>query len=270
MGVVGLGAADLGCGGHAVPAAAVLEGHAAVLLAEVAGGAHEVGADQVGELDEQGAVAKGAAAGVADLVASGLERALDPLDVAGELGGQPLEVLLGHGVGLVHGVHVGAEGLDVVGLGEDDALAGGDGLAAGVLLVGGVVDDDVDVGVDLDGLDVGGGAGHAVADDDDVMLLVPLDVLGGLDPAAGVLVPGGLVGERGGGAGCNAQGGGAESGALHEVAAGNVRCSHDVPLSLRPRPYRGAHWSSAPPYCERAPGPCASCPRVRRALARRL
>ena len=239
VGVVGLCAADLGRGGHAVPAAAVLEGHAAVLLAEVAGGAHEVGADQVGELDEQGAVAKGAAAGVADLVAGGLERALDPLDVAGELGGQPLEVLLGHGVGLVHGVHVGAEGLDVVGLGEDDALAGGDGLAAGVLLVGGVVDDDVDVGVDLDGLDVGGGAGHAVADDDDVVLLVPLDVLGGLDPAAGVLVPGGLVGERGAGAGGDAQGGRAEGGALHEAAAGDVGCSHGVSPFVAPLPLSG-------------------------------
>ena len=74
--VVGLGAADLGGSGHAVPAAAVLEGLAAVLLAEVTGGTHEVGTLKVGELHEQGAVAQRAATGVTHLVAGGLKGAL--------------------------------------------------------------------------------------------------------------------------------------------------------------------------------------------------
>ena len=188
--ILGLGAAVLGRLGKAVPAAAVLEGQAAVLVAEVAGRAHEVSARQIRELDEQGAPAQRATAGVADLVAHRLQRRLNPLEVRGELVGQPVEVLLGDDVRLVHGAHVGAEGLHIIRLDEDNALAGGDGLAARVRFIGLVVDDDVHVRIDLDRLDVGGGTRHAVAGDDDVVLLIPGHVLARLDPAAGVLVLG--------------------------------------------------------------------------------
>ena len=188
--ILGLGAAVLGRLGKAVPAAAVLEGQAAVLVAEVAGRAHEVSARQIRELDEQGAPAQRATAGVANLVAHRLQRRLNPLEVRGKLVGQPVEVLLGDDVRLVHGAHVGAEGLHIVRLDEDNALTGGDGLAARIRFIGLVVDDDVHVRIDLDRLDVGGGTRHAVAGDDDVVLLIPGHVLARLDPAAGVLVLG--------------------------------------------------------------------------------
>ena len=113
-----------------------------------------------------------------------------------ELVGQPVEVLLGDDMRLVHGAHVGPPGLQIVRLDEDDALTGRDGLTARVRLIGLVVDDDVHVRVDLNRLDVRRGARHAVAGDDDVMLLVPGHVLAGLDPAAGILVLGLLLGNR--------------------------------------------------------------------------
>ena len=279
VGVVGLGAAHLGRSGHAVPAAAVLEGNAAVLLTEVARGAHEVGTVEVGELHEQRAVAKRAAARVAHLVACGLKGALDPLDVAGELGGQPLEVLLGHGVGLVHGAHVGAEGLDVGRVGEDDALARRHGLAASVLLVGLVVDDDVDVRVDLYGLDIGGGAGHAVAHHNDVVLLVPRDVLRGLDQGARVLVLAGrLVGARHAGGARHAQGGCAHGAGLHEVPAGHALLAHGSPFR-RARPLRQARpLVGAAPLVAARIGPVGAsgvvgsfvCPRTAGRISRRV
>ena len=186
--VQGLGAPVLRRLAEAVPAAAVLKGHAAVLVPEVTGGAYEIRALQQGELHQQGAPAQRAAAGIAHFVAYRLQGALNPLQVGGELVGQPVEVLLGDHLGRVQVAHVGAEGFNVLLLYEDDALAGGDGLAPRVGLVGFVVNHHVHVGINLHRLDVGGGARHAVAGDDDVVFLVPGHVLAGQAPATGVFV----------------------------------------------------------------------------------
>ncbi len=77
----------------AVPAAAVLEGETAVLVAEVTRRADEVRARQIREFDQQGAPAQRAAAGVADFVIDRLENRLNPRQIRRELIGQPVEIL---------------------------------------------------------------------------------------------------------------------------------------------------------------------------------
>ena len=172
----------------AVPAAAVLEGEAAVLVAEVTRRADEVRARQIREFDQQGAPAQRAAAGVADFVIDRLENRLNPRQIRRELIGQPVEILFRNDMRLVHRAHVGTPGLQIVGVNEDDALAGGNRLTARVLLVGLIVNHSVNVVVDFVSLDISRRARHAVAADDDIVLLVPLHVLAVQNPLAGIFV----------------------------------------------------------------------------------
>ena len=125
--------AGLGGQGEAAPHAAVLKGTAS--LTHVARAADEVGASEVRELGHELAPGEGAARHVTDLVAHGAHGTLDPVDLAGELVAHPVEVLLGDGVGLEAGGHVGLERVEVIRRRNDDRLARGDGVAAGLGLV---------------------------------------------------------------------------------------------------------------------------------------
>ena len=214
----------------AVPAAAVFEGLAAVLVTEVTGSADEVRARQIRELDEQGAPAQSAAAGVTDFVADRLQSSLNPLEVSGELVGQPVEVLFRDDMRLVHSAHVGTPGFQIVGVNEDHALAGSDRLAARVGFVGVVVNRDVDVMVDFVRFDVRSGTGHAVAADDDVVFFAPFNVLARHDPFAGILIDRLLLcgsqsrtAHRSHSADCEA--------ALQKAAARNILCHLGFPPS---------------------------------------
>ena len=167
--------AGLGGQGEAAPHAAVLKGTAS--LTHVARAADEVGASEVRELGHELAPGEGAARHVTDLVAHGAHGTLDPVDLAGELVAHPVEVLLGDGVGLEAGGHVGLEVVEVVGRRNDDRLARGDGVAAGLGLVHLLDHKDLGVGVDVVGLEGGSGTGQAEAHDEEVALTVKTGVL---------------------------------------------------------------------------------------------
>ena len=89
---------------------------------------------------------------------------------------------------LVHRAHVGTPGLQIVGVNEDDALAGGNRLTARIRFVGLIVNHSVNVVVDFVSLDISRRARHAIAADDDIVLLVPLHVLAVQNPLAGIFV----------------------------------------------------------------------------------
>ena len=251
MAVIGLRAAIFGRRGKAIPAAAVLKRHAAVLLAEVARRADEVRAFQLREFDEQSAPAQRAAAGITDFVARRLQRRLNPLQVGRKLVGQPVEVFLRDDLRLVQVTHVGAERLDVVLLHEDDALAGCNRLAARILLVGLIVDHDVHIRIDFDSLDIGRRARHAVTGDDNVVLLVPLHVLRRDHPTAGIfvfrlfLLSGGIHQA----AGKQADACGAHRSALEEILTGNVLRHCPYPPSVF-HPCEAEIHSSASRVCD--------------------
>ena len=165
-------AADLGGLGEAAPHAAVFKG-AGVLLAQVSAGALKHAAGEGVELDHQAAPLQFAAAHVTGLIAGALGNALDPGQLLGKAVDQPVQVLVGNGVGLVAGLQVLAElGHAVFGR-HDEGLAGGDGVAArkgfGHLLQ----HDHLGFGVDVVGFHGRGGARHAEADDHEISFLIP-------------------------------------------------------------------------------------------------
>ena len=170
--VAHLDAAHLGGLGEAAPHAAVFKG-AGVLLAQVSAGALEHAAGEGVELDHQAAPLQFAAAHITGLIAGAVGHALDPGQLLGKAVHQPVQVLVGNGVGLVAGFQVLLEFGHAVFGRHDKGLAGSDGVAArkgfGHLLQ----HDHLGLRVDVVGFHGRGRAGQAEANDYEVSFLIP-------------------------------------------------------------------------------------------------